>query len=78
MFRYAALGFALFVVCSTPSLAQDMKGTPEEQAACRSDVRKLCRGMRPGMGPGTVLGCLQLNRERLSRTCSRVLSSHGQ
>lgn len=78
MFRYVALAFALFLACSTPSLAQDTKGTPEEQAACRSDVRKLCRGGNLGAGSGTVLACLQAHRDKLSRACARVLSSHGQ
>ncbi len=78
MFRYVALGFALFLACSTPLHAQDMQGTPEEQAACRSDVRKLCRGGKLGAGSGTVLACLQAHRDKLSRPCVRVLASHGQ
>jgi hypothetical protein len=78
MFRYVILSFTLFLACSAPSLAQDMRGTPQEQAACRSDVRKLCRAVKPGSGSEAMLACLQAHREQLSRACAQVLANHGQ
>jgi hypothetical protein len=77
MFRYAALSFVVFLACSTPSFAQEMKGTPQEQAACRADARKLCRAALR-TGSGVILACLQAHRGQLSRACARVLASHGQ
>ncbi len=62
-------------LAATPSLAQ-RGGTPTENAACRSDVARLCRSAAPDSG--RVLACLQANRGRLSRGCLSVLTAHGQ
>jgi Cysteine rich repeat len=51
-------------------------GTPGENAACRSDVARLCRNAAPDTG--RVLACLQSNRGRLSKGCLSVLQAHGQ
>jgi hypothetical protein len=53
-----------------------MKGTPEEQAACRPDVEKYCRDAEPDTF--RVLGCLKEQRTRISKKCLAVLESHGQ
>ncbi len=75
--RVAILGVTVGCVglAATPSLAQ-RGGTPAENAACRSDVARLCRSAAPDTG--RVLACLQANRGRLSRGCSSVLAAHGQ
>jgi hypothetical protein len=52
-------------------------GTPEERAACRPDVRKHCSSIDISKGE-THLGCLKLNREKLTKTCQDVLAKHGQ
>jgi hypothetical protein len=57
----------------TPNL---MKGTPQEQAACRGDSIKYCRDEIPD--DFRVLGCLQQNRSRISKACRKVLENHGQ
>jgi hypothetical protein len=62
-------------LAATPSLAQ-RGGTPAENAACRSDVARLCRSAAPDTG--RVLACLQANRGRLSKGCISVLTAHGQ
>jgi hypothetical protein len=86
MIRKIALAAVLVAAC-TMAMAQDMyeasrrqgatqhPGTAEEQAACRPDVRRLCRSVQAG---GDYLGCLKQNREKLSRACRGVLEKHGQ
>jgi hypothetical protein len=49
--------------------------TSPEEAACRPDVSRLCRGM--SRDPMVILACLQSNRARLTRRCLAVLQSHG-
>jgi len=53
-----------------------LKGTPEEEAACRPDVEKYCRDAEPDTF--RVLGCLKEQRRQISKKCLAVLESHGQ
>jgi hypothetical protein len=91
MFRAGAAAFAILLSFSVDAMAQApsqrpaplpnpftelMRGTPEEQAACRPDANKHCRDAEPD--PMRVLGCLQQNRTKLSKPCLKVLESHGQ
>lgn len=62
---------------SVSSIAMAQTGTPEEQAACRPDVRRFCYRIRESDGSNAYLQCLQQHRERLSRRCRAVLESHG-
>lgn len=56
-------------------LAQGHMGTPQEQKACSRDASRFCR---KDLGNDmAVQGCLQANRAKLSRSCSKVFSSHG-
>ena len=84
---YAAL-FALVASAFTvaPAAAQqrqtapfpspfDMKGTPEEEAACAPDSSRYCKRFEPDALQ--VLGCLQQNRARLNQACQRVLRNRG-
>ena len=59
------------------SIAMAQSGTPEEQAACRPDVRRFCYKIRESDGSNAYLQCLQQHRERLSPRCRAVLESHG-
>jgi Cysteine rich repeat len=59
------------------SIAMAQTGTPEEQAACRPDVRRFCYRIRQSDGTNAYLQCLQQHRERLSPRCRAVLESHG-
>jgi hypothetical protein len=56
--------------------SQMLKGTPEEEAACKPDVTKYCQDATPDTF--RVLGCLKDHRRRLSKACLAVLESHGQ
>jgi hypothetical protein len=53
-----------------------LKGTPEEEAACKPDVQKYCQ--EAGSDTFRVLGCLKQQRRRISKACLAVLESHGQ
>ncbi len=59
------------------SIAMAQSGTPEEQTACRPDVRKFCFKVRESDGSTAYLQCLQEHREKLSSRCRAVLESHG-
>lgn len=74
----------VLVALLAPSMAfaqatpdQMQMGTPEERAACRPDVRKHCSKLDFSKGD-THLGCLKLNREKLTKACQDVLTKHGQ
>lgn len=76
MIRKLVLALAL-AVAAVATIAQ-AGGTPEEQAACRPDVRRFCHTIPPGSGDGAFLACLQEHRTKLRRACREVLESHGQ
>ena len=63
------------LVLSSSAMAQE--GTPEEQAACRPDVRRFCYRVKPNEGSGAYLSCLQEHRVKLSARCRAVLDKHG-
>jgi hypothetical protein len=81
MMRTAIVLVALLVpgVAMAQQAAPDQMqmGTPEERAACRPDVRKHCSNLDISKGD-THLGCLKLNREKLTKACKDVLAKHGQ
>lgn len=56
----------------------DMRGTPEDQAACRPDAVRLCRHVLDRNDSMVVLQCFLQNRERLSPPCRGVLVKYGQ
>jgi hypothetical protein len=62
---------------STGAIAQDTRGTPDEQKACARDVQRHCRPVID-QGDLVVLSCLQQNRPKISQACDRVLKDHGQ
>jgi hypothetical protein len=62
---------------STAAVAQDQRGTPEEQKACSRDVQRHCRPVID-QGDLVVLSCLQQNRPKISPACDKVLKDHGQ
>lgn len=68
--------FAVLVTASATAFAAE--GTPQEQAACRSDVRKFCHSLPAGAGGGEILSCLEAHRNKLRAACLAVLVSHGQ
>jgi hypothetical protein len=60
---------------NAPAFAQGHMGSPQEQQACSRDASRFCR---KDLGNDmAVQGCLQANRAKLSRSCSKVFQSHG-
>ena len=47
------------------------------QDACARDVTRHCRAVMNN-GDSAVLACLKQNRAKLSKTCDKVLTDHGQ
>jgi hypothetical protein len=72
--------FTMALVIASSLAAQTMaaSGTPEQQAACRPDVRKYCHQIKEGSDDMAFLACLQEHRARLSPKCTAVLQSNGQ
>jgi hypothetical protein len=75
MIRAILLSAAIFGLCST-ALAQT--GSPDEQEACRPDVRKFCHKIKVADGNAAFLECLKANRDKLSKPCRTALESNGQ
>ncbi|HEV2157961.1 hypothetical protein [Bradyrhizobium sp.] len=66
---------ALSGLSSPPALAQGHMGTQQEQNACSRDASRFCR--KDLGNDGAVQSCLQANRAKLSKACSKVFQSHG-
>jgi len=63
---------------ATVAMAQQQHGgTAEEQKACAHDVQKFCRALM-NESDLTILNCLQQNRPKLTKSCDKVLTDHGQ
>jgi hypothetical protein len=75
-FFVAAL-LSLSVTAGAMAQQQQHGGTPEEQKACAHDVQKYCRTVMND-NDLVILGCLQQNREKLTKSCDKVLKDHGQ
>jgi cysteine rich repeat protein len=75
MIRAILTSVVIFGVCST-GLAQS--GSPEQQEACRPDVRKFCHKIKEADGDSAFVECLKANRVRLSKPCRTMLESNGQ
>ena len=66
------------VALLVPSAATaQQSGTEREHHACSRNAQKYCRPVL-GQGDFAVLACLQRNREKLSASCKKVLTDHGQ
>ncbi len=75
MWRQASLILTLVLGSSTMVLAQ-MEGTPQEQAACRPDVARHCKGVQGGSP--AILDCLVGHHTKLTARCRTVLETHGK
>ena len=66
---------ALALLCAGASAQAANSGSKQEQAACRSDVRKFCGHV--GRGDDTKYKeCLQTHISELSQKCQQVLMNH--
>ena len=72
----ALLLVTVLTTVSSAAIAQG--GSPDEQAACRPDVRRFCHAIPAGSGDTVFLACLQEHRAKLRLACREVLESHGQ
>jgi hypothetical protein len=59
----------------TVSAASAQSGRPDP--GCARDVSRFCRPLMD-QGDTVILQCLKQHRERLSKTCAKVLADHGQ
>ena len=75
MVRSISVLFA-FIMMSGAALAQaNPQQNTSEARACGYDARHFCKDDIPDQFK--VGSCLQANREKLSRACKEVLTSHG-
>jgi hypothetical protein len=78
MLRKFILIFSLLTAADSTAFAQSdpqtYPGTPEEQAACRPDAARFCRGISD---VSEVRVCLISHRRQLTSHCRRVLQRHG-
>ena len=67
-------GFAVVAIAlgfSTAAVAQML--TAEEQAACKDDFQKYCKGTVPG--GGRIIACLNKQYAELAAPCKKVLDA---
>ena len=65
------LSFIPFILMASAASAQ------QGHDACARDVSRFCRA-QINDGDQIVLACLKQNRARLSKSCAKVLTDHGQ
>lgn len=62
---------ALLIVLAAPCVAwAQHAGTPQQQAACRPDVLRFCRGIQDDYA---VADCLRAHMGRLRHSCRDVI-----
>lgn len=52
-------------------------GTPQEQKACGSDIRRLCSPEIESKDMGSVLACIQRSKPKFSQACRDALKARG-
>ena len=69
----------VFALLAFPIAGYSQASDPraEGKRACSGDARKVCRKAL-NSGDLGVLGCLQQNRARISRSCDKFLRKMGQ
>jgi hypothetical protein len=70
-----ALGLLLMVGGSQAALAEEYRGTMEQQMACTPDVWRLCSDQIPDVN--RIVACLQRNTPNLSGACRAVFESNN-
>jgi hypothetical protein len=71
MFKSSFIMVALVLGFSTVASAQTL--TAEQQAACKADYQKYCKGTMPG--GGRIIACLNNQRDRISDACKKVVDA---
>jgi hypothetical protein len=70
---FALIGATAAVMGGTSALAQEHRGTLEQQMACTPDVFRLCGAAIPD--ENRIVACLQANTPQLSTPCRAVFES---
>jgi hypothetical protein len=70
--RFVVAAIALGL--SSAAVAQTL--TAEQQAACKADYQKYCKGTMPG--GGRIIACLNKQRDQLAEACKKVLDAQKQ
>jgi len=70
---FALVGLAATAAAGTTALAQEHRGTLEQQMACTPDVFRLCGAAIPD--ENRIVACLQANTPQLSAPCRAVFES---
>ena len=68
-----ATATACSIICGAPALAQEYRGTMEQQMACTPDVFRLCGEQIPDVN--RIVACLRQNMPQLSGPCRAVFDS---
>jgi hypothetical protein len=64
---------AISIAGGTSALAQEYRGTMEQQMACTPDVFRFCGAQIPDVN--RIVACLRLNTPQLSGPCRAVFDS---
>ena len=72
-FTILALSVACGVMSQAPAVAQENRGTLEQQMACTPDVFRLCGAQIPDVN--RIVACLQQNTPELSSPCRAIFDS---
>src|SRR6266700_300986 len=73
VFTSLAISLACGMVVQSVALAQDNRGTMEQQMACTPDVWRLCGAQIPDVD--RIVACLRENTAQLSAPCRAVFTS---
>jgi hypothetical protein len=63
------------IALHAPALAEEYRGTFEQQMACTPDVWRLCATEIPDVN--RIVGCLRQNTPQLSGSCRAVFESNN-
>jgi hypothetical protein len=75
-FLAVALSIGTLLIATAPSQAQDDMRARGDRA-CGGDAKRVCKKFN-GQGDMVMLSCFQQNKVRLSRSCSKFLTSIGR
>ena len=71
-----SLALAIGGIGAQSALAEEYRGTWEQQMACTPDVWRLCSGQIPDVD--RIVACLRQNTPQLSDGCRAVFASNNQ
>jgi hypothetical protein len=75
IFLSLAVSIAAGVAIQNPALADEYRGTLEQQMACTPDVWRLCFDQIPDVN--RITACLRQNTPQLSGACRSVFESNA-